>query len=161
MNLSVQPETHIPKIYQKLRIKLQKSREDTKLSTIRSISWKNRSRLRRWLWLKNILNIRRRIKLCWNIVVNLRRKRRKWILRDKWSKIFPTKFQNCTQVSGLFRLRGSTKKMSMSWFWRKEIFLEPNSSEETMSQLFSMKRSRSNRPLWQGEKQPSDKECLT
>ena len=160
MNLSVQPETHIPKIYQKLKIKLQKLREGTKLSTIRSISWKNRSRLRRWLWLKNILNIRRRIKLCWNIVVNLRRKRRKWILKDRSSKIFQTKFLNCTQVSGLWRLRGSTKKMSMNWFWPKEIFLEHNSSEETMSQLFSMKRSRSNRPLWPEEKQLSDKECL-
>ena len=135
-----QLEIPIQRIFPRLKIRLPKSREDIKLLTIRSTSWKNKLKLRKWLLQKNTLSIRRRIKLFLNIVENSRKRKRKWMPRDKLLKTFRMKFLSFIQVSDNFRVNDSIKRMNMNLFWQKEISLELSWSEETMSLLFSMKR---------------------
>jgi len=140
MSLFDQIEILIAKTYLKLRTKLLRPRDDIKSSTIRSISSRNKFRQKKLHWLKNISSTRRRIKLYSNIVDSLKRRKNRWTLKDKWSRISTMKSLSCTPALSSYRPKGSTKKMNINLFLLKEISWVLSLSEETINQPFCMKR---------------------
>lgn len=140
-----QPETVIQKNFHKLKIKSQKSNEDTKLSTIKSISSKRKSKPRKLHLPRNTFSIRKKTRLYLSTVASWKKRKKRWTQRDKLSKTFPMRYLNFIQALNSLRLSDSIRKISMSWFLQKEISWALNLLEEMTSLLCYMKRSRFNK----------------
>lgn len=89
--LFVLTEILIAKISLKPRTRSPKSREDTKLSTIRSANWRSKSMPRRLLWRRKEFNTRRKIKLLKNTPGCSRNTEKKLQNMNKKSKVSTVK----------------------------------------------------------------------
>lgn len=58
-------------------------KEGTKLLIIKLTNLRNKSKLNKSLWLKNILNIKRKTKLYYNTADNYKKERNKWMKEEK------------------------------------------------------------------------------
>ena len=109
-----QPETVIQKNFHRLKIRSQKSNEDIKLSTIKSISSRKKSKRRKLHLPKNTFNTRKKTKLYLSTVASWKKRKKRWTQRDKLSKTFPMRYLNFIQALSSSRLSDSIRKISMS-----------------------------------------------
>lgn len=160
MKVSDQIGTPTARTYHKLKMRLLNSKEGTRQSIIKSISSNSKLKLNKLHQLKNISNIKKRIKPYYNTVENYKKEKNKWMKEEKKLKIVSIKYPNYITVSKSPKLKDNIVKINMSLQSLKEIFQEHNSSEEMMSQHSCMKKSKSNNQHLLRVRLPLDKDWL-
>lgn len=103
---------------------------------------------KRTRWVENTRNIRIKINKFRRTREILRNKSRKLSKEKKPVRIKRAKLENFTSLFRNLPVRDRKLKMNMRPLWLKEIFWEPNWSEETMNPPYSTRRSKFNRTFW-------------
>ena len=106
------------------------------------------------------MSTRKRTRLFLSTAGNWRKRRNKWTKEDKKSRIVLTKSPNFITRLRSLKISDNTEKTSMNWLLLKETSWVHSWSEEMMSLLSCMKKSRSNNQLLPKDKLHSGKDWL-